>query len=583
MTVRTRILLACLLAAIAPLVVFALGARNEVRARISSQFEDRVAATTAIIRQDLARHATTIDVRLAALAARIDDDPTLRAALLHGADDAGLIDYAAAVMPAAELDHLLLVDADGRVMSSGHFRLEHGRELAALPTLLAADGAVLLYARRPDGAFTALTRAHGFGVAGRRYVLVGGIEVGEAFIRALARDATGALVVSLEHPAGRVVTGGDEPAADVATYRGASVEGGSDTAHQTPDPDADREQIVLPFIDDVTGDTATRDAVWTITHSRAALHAVLRGMDRWFAAGTALATLLALVLARVLAARVNRPLEELARRSTRVLLDRPGNDFATARRDEVGTLSRMLDAMVQRLRGAAAALRDAERRATVGDMARQVNHDIRNGLLPIRNVVRHLSEVAQTHPAELAGVFTERESTLHGGIGYLESLAGNYARLTPPSERQPCDVNAVLRAVVHDAAGNSSARLRLELDDSAPRVLADPVSLRRVVENLVVNAIESLDGNEGDEVVASTRIERDVDAGVVITIADTGHGIPTDALDRVFDDFYTTKARGSGLGLSIVRRLVGDMGGRIHVRSEPGRGTSFHIELPAAP
>jgi signal transduction histidine kinase len=68
---------------------------------------------------------------------------------------------------------------------------------------------------------------------------------------------------------------------------------------------------------------------------------------------------------------------------------------------------------------------------------------------------------------------------------------------------------------------------------------------------------------------------------VVITVADTGVGIPADTVERIFDDFYTTKDRGTGLGLSIVRRLVTDMGGRIRVQSEPGRGTTFTIDLPA--
>lgn len=563
MTVRTRILLACLLAAIAPLVLFAVGARNEVRARISAQFEDRVAAVTAVIEQDLARLAATIDARLAALADRIDDSPALRAALLHGADDAALIDHTASVMPAAELDHLLLVDEDGVVLSSGHFRLEHGRETSALRDIRRADTAVLLHARRPDGAFLALARAHSFRIAGQQYTLIGGVEVDASFVRALARSADGSLVVSLEYPAGRVVST-------------------ADTATTTPAGD-EHARIVLPFVDDVADTTAPAEAVWTITHSRGELYALLRGMDRWLAAGAALALLIAFVLARLMAARVNRPLEELARRSTRVFLDRAGDSFATTRRDEVGTLSRMLDAMVQRLRAGAAALRDAERRATVGDMARQVNHDIRNGLLPIRNVVRHLSEVAQTEPAGLAAVFAERESTLRGGIGYLESLAGNYARLTPPTERQACDVNAVVREIVQSVDAGDGARMQLALDGTAPRVLADPVALRRVIENLVVNAVESLDGRGGD-VVATTRAEGAGEGRrIAITIADTGHGIAADAIDRVFDDFYTTKSRGTGLGLSIVRRLVGDMGGRISVESEPGSGTRFRIELPAAP
>ncbi|HUF49879.1 MAG TPA: ATP-binding protein, partial [Longimicrobiales bacterium] len=106
-----------------------------------------------------------------------------------------------------------------------------------------------------------------------------------------------------------------------------------------------------------------------------------------------------------------------------------------------------------------------------------------------------------------------------------------------------------------------------------------PVALRRVIENLVVNALESLDGNAGGVTIGTTI---DSDRLVSLTIADTGAGIEHAELDRIFDDFYTTKASGTGLGLSIVRRLVADMGGSVRVESEPGRGTTFRIELPEA-
>jgi nitrogen fixation/metabolism regulation signal transduction histidine kinase len=169
------------------------------------------------------------------------------------------------------------------------------------------------------------------------------------------------------------------------------------------------------------------------------------------------------VIAQFVAARVNRPLEELALRSTRVDLERIDAGFETRRQDEIGTLSRMLDLMVHRLRTSANALRAAERRATVGDLARQVNHDVRNGLLPIRNVIRHLTEVSRDSPAELGPVFAERESTLNSGIAYLENLATNYARLAPRAERSTCDVNAIVRAVL-DYAAADSARSRGALD-----------------------------------------------------------------------------------------------------------------------
>ncbi|MGH7444168.1 MAG: ATP-binding protein, partial [Longimicrobiales bacterium] len=345
-----------------------------------------------------------------------------------------------------------------------------------------------------------------------------------------------------------------------------------------------RETIDLPFIDDASAATPAQ-AAWTIRHSLAPLHAIRRGMDRWLLAAVVAAIVLAAVIARLSAARVNRPLEELASRSRRIDLERLDVSFATQRYDEIGSLSRVLDGMVRRLRASAAELRRAERRATVGDMARQVNHDIRNGLLPIRNVIRHLGEVARDAPAELAAVFTERADTLHGGIGYLENLATNYARLSPGGERQSCDVNAAIREAVsadHASAPAGGTPVRLELMDAPLVVMADPVALRRIIENLVVNATDSLENGSGSVVVGTRSEEHEGGRRVVISVADTGSGIDADALERVFDDFYTTKRHGSGLGLSIVRRLVTDMGGRIRVDSRVGGGTTFRIELPEA-
>jgi two-component system, NtrC family, nitrogen regulation sensor histidine kinase NtrY len=557
-TFRTRILLACIAAALVPLALFATGARREVRARVGAQFEERVAATTSVIRQDLDMHRRTLDARLLSAARRLDADAVVRAALLQHTERTAVLDFAPDVMPALNVDYLLLMDGDGTVLSSGHFRSEFDRRSTALPALLAADGPVLVRARTATGPLLALARARAVDIGSRRVVLAAGVRVDSTFVDRLARDAAGTLVVALEYPGGAL----------------ASRRAGGRSITET---------LRLPFVEDAGGAAATGEAQWVVSHSLAPLLSVQRGMDAWLLAAGAAAVLLALVIAHTLAARVNRPLEDLARRSVRVDLERMDVGFATKRNDEIGTLSRMLDGMVQRLRTSAQALRVAERRATVGDLARQVNHDVRNGLLPIRNVIRHLDEVARDDPASLAGTFVERADTLYSGIGYLEQLAGNYAQLTPQTERTACDLNATVRGVADNAAGAGSGRIVLQLSPGAPRVLADPVALRRVVENLIVNAVESLGGSTGT-VRVSTTVEHAADERrVALRIADEGAGIEAAALDRIFDDFYTTKARGTGLGLSIVRRLVADMGGRIDVESEVGRGTTFNVLLPAAP
>jgi hypothetical protein len=202
MTFRARILLACLFVALLPLFVLIGGARREVRARLTAGFEARVVASTAVIRQDLSRQADGIDGRLRALADRIADDPLRRAALLRHTDSASLIDYAPAVMPVAGLDYLLLLAADGRVLSSGHFRGDFDRELASPQAFERTAGPVLVAARRAHGPFVALARAVPFTLAGQRFALIGGIEVDDGFLHAIARDTADLLTVSLTWPGG---------------------------------------------------------------------------------------------------------------------------------------------------------------------------------------------------------------------------------------------------------------------------------------------------------------------------------------------------------------------------------------------
>jgi len=120
------------------------------------------------------------------------------------------------------------------------------------------------------------------------------------------------------------------------------------------------------------------------------------------------------------------------------------------------------------------------------------------------------------------------------------------------------------------------------LADALPAVRTDPLVLRRILENLIGNALDSLASPGGTVIVGTTRgAGGDGDSSVVrITVADTGRGMSREELNRAFDDFYTTKPDGTGLGLSIVRRLVLDANGALRVETAPGAGSTFIVELP---
>lgn len=551
MSFRTRLLLAFVPLALLPLAILAFAIRREVGQRMLAQYDARVADLAGVIEEDVARESQSIATRLAGLAGVLVDDNRFRRALLDGAGNERqyLLDYATDAMQLTGLDALQIQDATGRILSSGHFRNDFDRVDERTPRVLQAapGGAALAELRTPGGSLHALLRMDTVRIGPRTLTITGGVAVDRRFLTRL--DRGGGLSVSLLVPGASAV--------------------GSDSLVR---------EVALPFIPASDAAAADRAARFVITQSLAPLQALRRSIDVWFLAGGAGAAFLALLVALWLAARLSRPIADLARRTQRLDLDRLDVDFPTRRTDELGTLARTLGTLTHRLRASAGKLREAERRATVGDIARQVHHDVRNGLTPIRNVVQHLTQLARESPAELPTVFLERHGTLDASISYLHSLASNYARLSPRLDRNPYDVNEIVREVLLGVPEEVQHRVRAELSATLPLVLGDAVALRRIFENLIVNALESLEPGRGSVIVSTTSDG----ARVHVVVADMGIGMTAEQAEKIFDDFYTTKERGTGLGLSIVRRLINDLGGAIAVESAPGRGSRFHVELPAA-
>ena len=244
-----------------------------------------------------------------------------------------------------------------------------------------------------------------------------------------------------------------------------------------------------------------------VTQSLGTLDALRRSVDRWFLLALALTVAVALVLAAWLSSPISRPLRELARKTSEIDLDRLDQSFDSERQDEIGALSRLLGGMTDRIRSSSARLREAERRAAVGDLARQVNHDIKNGLAPIRNVLRHLSQVARQEPGLLPAVFEERRGTLDSSVEYLETLARNYARLSPAIERTSCDLNPLVEEVLRNLTVEGTV-LRTKLAPGLPPALGDSLMLRRILENLVGNAVDSLAGRPEGAVTVTTEPAR---------------------------------------------------------------------------
>jgi len=561
MSLRTRLLLAFAAVVLIPIALLAFGLRQEMTRRLSEEYQLRVDRVVEVIGEDLARESAGIAERLASLESALLNDNRFRLAAVAGVESERnyLLDYAGTAMRLTGLSMLQIHDSDDRIISSGHFRNEHGRvERGLASAILGARGVAFVTTRGAEREFLALARVESFRISGHTFTIVGGVAVDEAFLARLARDR--AIVVSLRYPGSELLT-----------------------VPRKPDTTGDSAvgELQLPVIR--TGAGTPPEAVQArleVTQPLTPLRTLLRSADSWFLVTAAGTGVTALLLAVWVSSRISGPLAALAEKTAVLDLDRLDVGFDPGT-DEVGRLSRLLGDLAARLRTSTARVREAERRATVGELARQINHDIKNGLIPIRNVMRHLAQVERDEPGALPAVFAERRRTVDSSIAYLETLATTYQRLSPPLDWRDCDLNALITDVVRAAQGHDQIEFATDLT-SLPRVVGDPVAFRRILENLIANAVDSLQSKAGRITVSTQVVDRNGDLPAVqVTVADTGRGMSADEAGRIFNDFYTTKEGGTGLGLSIVRRLVMDLHGTIGVESAPGRGTRINIDIPA--
>lgn len=578
MSFRTRLMLTVAGVALVSLAVLGFGLRREVTTRLRADSARRVKATVEAIEADLRSEGDAIAERLVALARALQTDNRFRLAAVAGVDSQRpyLLDYAGAALALSGLSTLQIQDENGRIISSGHFRNEHGRPAPALSERVVAQrgGVIFVTVRAPDGSFMALTRGETLHLGGRRFTLIGGVALDGRFLRRLARDRD--VAVSLWYPG---LSNSSDPAlVPVLTQLSAPPFGGTFVGLDDP--------IVGQLeVDVIKGDgdvPLAPLAYLLVTLTLDPLRTLQSRVDSWLIGTAAATAVAALFMAVWLSSRISRPLVDLAEKTAVLDLDRLDIEFEPRGGDEVATLSRLLGDLTTRLRISARHLREAEHRAAVGQMARQVTHDIKNGLIPLRNVFHHLSQVETSEPAALATVFGERRGTIDASIDYLETLATNYARLSPTPDRRVCDLNAVIEDLVR-VSGSEAAALRTQLADDVPSVVADPVALRRILENLIANAADSLVDGHGTVTVSTERVDTADEPAVRVTVADTGCGMSEAETEKVFTDFYTTKPAGTGLGLSIVRRLVLDVHGTVRLTSEPGVGTRVVVEIPAGP
>jgi nitrogen fixation/metabolism regulation signal transduction histidine kinase len=225
-----------------------------------------------------------------------------------------------------------------------------------------------------------------------------------------------------------------------------------------------------------------------------------------------------------------------------------------------------------------------ERVAAWRELARRLAHELKNPLFPLQITIENLRRARERTPQEFDDVFEESTATLLAEVENLKAIIGRFSDFSkmPAPHLESVDVNEIAREVLRlfsaqlTSNGKPPIIAHQELSENLPRAAADPEQLRRALNNLVLNAMDAMP--KGGDLTIRTQTS---DGRVAIEVADTGEGLTKEECERLFTPYYTTKRHGTGLGLAIVQSVVADHHGSIRVDSEPGKGASFRIELPA--
>ncbi len=538
---------------------------------------------------------------------------TMAFGLAQSGDAAPYLTEAQSMAQDAQLDFLEIVGPDGNVVSSAQWPARFG-----YPEPAASNASSTPFLKRedlPDNT-SALGLFAVHSISGSAVRLIGGERLDQGFLADLPaapgmqiglysdpssvltnvnlNTGAGAPAPAAFDPARLLGPNGALPAAihyqsliDAARKLGQQVSG-------VVNPTANREDSLSATAIPLKNEQGGVMAVLVVAISRAGMVEAqqhIRAIAYGVAAG---GILLAIVLSLWIAARVSRPIEQLARAAEDVAGGNWDVRVPQRGRDEVSVLARSFNHMTEQLVSQRDRLIQSERVAAWRELARRLAHELKNPLFPLQLTVENLARARDLPPAEFDEVFKESTSTLTAEIANLKTIIGRFSDFSkmPRPELERIDAQDVVwRAALlhfpklvrtkHEAVGEPQVdeKIRCTVEASLdPMPLdADPELLHRALSNLILNAMDAMP--DGGKLTISAHPKGN---SVELRVSDTGQGLTAEECERLFTPYYTTKQHGTGLGLAIVQSVVADHAGTITVESSKGSGATFIITLPRA-
>lgn len=599
MSLRQKLLLLVSITVAAAVVAVAW----TVLVRIKSVFNQRDQQDTALVLNQFQREFQHHSQEVAAAIERLAASERVRAMafeIVQSGDSAPYLTEAQTLAAQAQLDFLEIVGPDGNVISSAQWPARFG-----YPEPAAAQSGQAAFLKREDlpdnntalGLF-AVRAVRGSEPAVR---LVGGRRLDQNFLADLpvapgmqvflysdpgpapgaapaSANSGGAAGFDPRHFAG---TSGDVPAA--AKYQGL-ITSALNTGQQASAIlylSNRREDTVNATAIPLKNEAGDVLAVLTVVLSRAEMVAAQQHIRSIAYGVAAVGILLSIVMSLWIAARVSRPIEQLARAARDVAEGNWETQVTEHGRDELSVLARSFNHMTSELASQRERLVQTERVAAWRELARRLAHELKNPLFPLQLTVENLVRARELPAGEFEEVFRESTQTLGMEIANLKAIIGRFSDFSkmPRPEVERLDARDLIERVraLYGADTANGIHFEMRVADEPMPLDADPELLHRALSNLVLNARDAMP--DGGTITLSAR---PLDDEVEIRVADTGQGLTPEECERLFTPYYTTKQHGTGLGLAIVQSVIADHHGKIAVESRAGQGAIFIITLPKA-
>lgn len=593
MSYRTKLMTVFSLTVVAAVAVVAYIVSMTTRNAFERLDAQRTAALVAQFRREFARRSAETIRQVEGIAG---SEATLRMAVSasrSAPDYSAYVNEAQGLATAHQLELLELVAEDGTIISSAQWpaRFGYKEELVRQSVSRAEPGAFLKREDLPDSAVLAIVAVRPVRAGDRTLFVVGGRKLDRQFLASLVLpEGMRALLYSnLEagfSPASITDASGPVAQAEKLAPLIESARDQSRELTQTVLWSKDAASAELLHVIPLAGGQKEFLGALLIGSSRREQVELERRIRLAAAVIGGAGVLLGVALSGWAAARVTKPVERLAAASQRVAQGDWSVHVAIESQDELGQLADSFNRMTKEILEQRDRLIQAERVAAWRELARRLAHELKNPLFPLQITLENLVRAKEQTPEQFDEVLRESIATLLAELANMKAIIGRFSDFAkmPHPQLQEVQINDVVRGAAKlveaqlDVPGRPAITKRLELGEPIAPIQADPDLLHRAIQNLVLNAVDIMPSGGTLTIRTMSR-----PGGVRLEVSDTGAGMTKEECERLFTPYYTTKKHGTGLGLAIVQSVVSDHGGKVSVESEPGRGTTFRVDLPQKP